>query len=116
MPRRWTVEKVRLRTKRPETVAPREIAAEYRGGRSPFKGTNKGDSMSAMPRRTSIDLTYIHAVAAFSGSASGTLATFLTGLFTRRRKDRAPPGARAATQSRELYMSRGQEPSRADVA
>src|SRR5258707_747558 len=112
MPRRWTVQKVRLRTKRPETVAPREIAAEYRGGRSPFKGTNKGDSMSAMPRRASMDLTYIHAVAAFSGSASGTLATVLTGLFTQRRKDPALRRSRATSQNQELYRSFVEEASR----
>jgi len=64
-----------------------------------------------------MDLTYIHAVAAFSGSASGTLATVLTGLFTQRRKDRALRRSRATSQNQELYRSFIGEASRlhADV-
>ncbi len=59
-----------------------------------------------------MDLTYIHAVAAFSGSASGTLATVLTGLFTRRRKDRALRRSWATSQCQELYRSFVEEASR----
>ena len=58
-----------------------------------------------------MDLTYIHAVAAFSGSASGTLATVLTGLFTQRRKDRALRRSRATSQCQELYRSFVEEAS-----
>jgi hypothetical protein len=58
-----------------------------------------------------MDLTYVHAVAAFSGSASGTVATVLTGLFTQRRKDRALR-AQAMSQRQELYKSFVEEASR----
>jgi hypothetical protein len=58
-----------------------------------------------------MDLTYIHAVAAFSGSASGTLATVLTGLFTQRREDRALRRSRATSQCQELYRSFVEEAS-----
>jgi hypothetical protein len=59
-----------------------------------------------------MDLTYVHAVAAFSGSASGTLATVLTGLFTQRRKDRALRRSGAKSQHQELYRSFVEEASR----
>src|SRR5260370_42577078 len=59
-----------------------------------------------------MDLTYIPAVAAFSGSASGTLATVLTGLFTQRRKDRALRRSRATSQCQELHRSFVEEASR----
>ena len=59
-----------------------------------------------------MDLTYIHAVGAFSGSASGTLATVLTGLFTQRRKDRALRRSRATSQCQQLYRSFVEEASR----
>ena len=59
-----------------------------------------------------MDLTYVHALAAFSGSASGTLATVLTGLFTQSRQDRASRTSRAASQYQELYGSFVQEASR----
>jgi len=59
-----------------------------------------------------MDLTYIHAVAAFSGSASGTVATVLTGLFTQRRKDRALRRSQAMSQRQELYKSFVEEASR----
>jgi hypothetical protein len=59
-----------------------------------------------------MDVTFIHAVAAFSGSASGTLATVLTGLFTQRRKDRALRRSRVTSQGQELYRSFIEEASR----
>jgi len=59
-----------------------------------------------------MDLTYIHAVAAFSGSASGTVATVLTGLFTQRRKDRALRRSQAMSQRQDLYKSFVEEASR----
>jgi hypothetical protein len=59
-----------------------------------------------------MDLTYVHALAAFSGSASGTVATVLTGLFTQRRKDRALQRSRTASQHQELYGSFVAEASR----
>jgi hypothetical protein len=58
-----------------------------------------------------MDLTYIHAVAAISGSASGTLATVLTGLFTQRRKDLALRRSRATSQCQELYRTFVEEAS-----
>ena len=59
-----------------------------------------------------MDLTYVHAVAAFSGSASGTVATVLTSLFTQRRNDRALRRAQAMSQRQELYKSFVEEASR----
>ena len=59
-----------------------------------------------------MELTYVHAVAAFSGSASGTLATVLTGLFTQGRKDRALRRSQAISQRQELYKSFVEEASR----
>src|SRR4029450_7286759 len=59
-----------------------------------------------------MDLTYVHAVAAFSGSASGTLATVLASLFTQRRKDRALRRSQAMSQRQELYKSFVEEASR----
>lgn len=59
-----------------------------------------------------MDLTYVHAVAAFSGSASGTVATILTGLFTQRREDRALRRSQAMSQRQGLYKSFVEEASR----
>jgi hypothetical protein len=59
-----------------------------------------------------MDLTYVHAFAAFSGSASGTVATVLTGLFTQRRKDRALRRSQAMSQRQDLYKSFVEEASR----
>jgi hypothetical protein len=59
-----------------------------------------------------MDLTFVHALAAFSGSASGTLATVLTGLFAQRRKDRTLRTSRTASQHQELYGSFFEEASR----
>jgi hypothetical protein len=59
-----------------------------------------------------MDLTYVHAVAAFSGSASGTVATILTGLSNQRREDRALRRSHAMSQRQELYKSFVEEASR----
>ena len=58
-----------------------------------------------------MDLTYVHALAAFSGSASGTVATVLTGLFTQRRQDRALRKSQAISKRQELCKSFVEEAS-----
>jgi hypothetical protein len=50
-----------------------------------------------------MDLFYIPALASFSGSASGTLASILTNWVTQRRKDRVRHTLRATAQREELY-------------
>ncbi len=50
-----------------------------------------------------MDMFYIPALASFSGSASGTLASIVTGWVTQRRKDRVRHGLRATSQREELY-------------
>src|ERR1700724_2757611 len=52
-----------------------------------------------------MDMFYIPALASFSGSASGTLASILTNWVTQRRKDRVRHTLRAAFQREELYKS-----------
>ena len=52
-----------------------------------------------------MDMFYIPALASFSGSASGTLASIVTGWVTQRRKDRVRHGLRATSQREELYKS-----------
>jgi hypothetical protein len=59
-----------------------------------------------------MDLFYIPAIASFSGSASGTLASVLTGWITQRRRDRIQHTLRAASQREELYKSFIEEASR----
>jgi hypothetical protein len=59
-----------------------------------------------------MDLLYIPALASFSGSASGTLASIVTGWVTQRRKDRIRHSLRATSQREELYKSFIEEASR----
>ena len=59
-----------------------------------------------------MDLLYIPALASFSGSASGTLASIVTGWVTQRRKDRVHHRLRATSQREELYKSFIEEASR----
>ena len=62
-----------------------------------------------------MDMFYIPAIASFSGSASGTLASIVTGWVTQRRKDRvrrtlrARPSARSSTRA-SLKKHRGCTP------
>src|SRR4029453_3275397 len=55
---------------------------------------------------------YIPAIASFSGSASGTLASIVTGWVTQRRKDRIRHSLRATSQREELYRHFIEEASR----
>jgi hypothetical protein len=59
-----------------------------------------------------MDMFYIPALASFSGSASGTLASIVTGWVTQRRKDRVRHSLRATSQREELYTSFIEEASR----
>src|SRR5580704_1574951 len=59
-----------------------------------------------------MDMFYIPALASFSGSASGTLASIVTGWVTQRRKDRNRHSLRATSQREELYKNFIQEASR----
>ena len=52
-----------------------------------------------------MDMFYIPALASFSGSASGTLASIVTGWVTQRRKDRVRHTLRATSQREELYKN-----------
>lgn len=52
-----------------------------------------------------MDMIFIPALASFSGSASGTLASILANWVTQRRKDRVLHTLRAASQREELYKS-----------
>jgi hypothetical protein len=61
---------------------------------------------------TKMDMFYIPALASFSGSASGTLASIVTGWVTQRRKDRVRHSLRATSQREELYRSFIEEASR----
>ena len=58
-----------------------------------------------------MDMFYIPAIASFSGSASGTLASIVTGWVTQRRKDRVR-SLRATSQREELYKGFIEEASR----
>jgi hypothetical protein len=49
-----------------------------------------------------MDMFYIPALASFSGSASGTLASIVTNWVTQRRKDRFRHSLRATSQREEL--------------
>jgi hypothetical protein len=57
-------------------------------------------------------LSYIPAVAAFSGSATGALATILTGWFRQRRQHRVLLTSRTISKREELYKSFVEEASR----
>jgi hypothetical protein len=59
-----------------------------------------------------MDLLYIPALASFSGSASGTLASVITNWMTQRRRARARRTQRATAQREELYKSFIEEASR----
>jgi hypothetical protein len=59
-----------------------------------------------------MDMFYIPALASFSGSASGTLASIVTGWVTQRRKDRFDHGLRATSQREALYKGFIEEASR----
>src|SRR6476646_808012 len=59
-----------------------------------------------------MDMFYIPAIASFSGSASGTLASIITGWVTQRRKDRVRHSLRATSQREELYKNFIEEASR----
>jgi hypothetical protein len=52
-----------------------------------------------------MDLTYVPALATFGGSASGALATLVTGWFARRREDRVRRTSRASSKREKLYKS-----------
>ena len=59
-----------------------------------------------------MDLLYIPALASFSGSASGTLASVITRWVTQRRRARVHRTQRATSQREELYKSFIEEASR----
>jgi hypothetical protein len=59
-----------------------------------------------------MDMLYIPALASFSGSASGTLASIVTGWVTQRRKDRVRHTLRATSKREELYKNFIEEASR----
>jgi hypothetical protein len=59
-----------------------------------------------------MELFSIPALASFSGSASGTLASIVTGWVTQHRKDRFDRGVRARFQREALYKSFIEEASR----
>ena len=59
-----------------------------------------------------MDMFYIPALASFSGSASGTLASIVTGWVTQRRKDHVRHSLRATSQREELYKNFIEEASR----
>ena len=59
-----------------------------------------------------MDMFYIPALASFSGSASGTLASIVTGWVTQRRKDHVRHSLRATSQREELYKGFIEEASR----
>jgi hypothetical protein len=59
-----------------------------------------------------MDMLYIPALASFSGSASGTLASIVTGWLTQRRKERTRHTLRASSQREQLYTTFIEEASR----
>jgi hypothetical protein len=59
-----------------------------------------------------MDMLYVPALASFSGSASGTMASIVTGWVTQRRRDRARRSLRATSKREELYKSFIEEASR----
>jgi hypothetical protein len=59
-----------------------------------------------------MDMFYVPALASFSGSASGTLASIVTGWVTQRRKDSVRYTLRATSQREELCKNFIEEASR----
>jgi hypothetical protein len=59
-----------------------------------------------------MNLLYIPALASFSGSASGTIASIITGWVSQRRKDRDRHTLRSASKREELYRNFIEEASR----
>jgi hypothetical protein len=59
-----------------------------------------------------MEFAYVPAFAAFSGSASGALATVITGWMARRRKDRVRLTSRAIAHREKLYRAFIEEASR----
>jgi hypothetical protein len=59
-----------------------------------------------------MNMFYIPALASFSGSATGTLASIVTGWVTRRRRERVRHSMRATTRLEELYKNFIEEASR----
>jgi hypothetical protein len=59
-----------------------------------------------------MDMFYIPALASFSGSASGTLASIVTGWVTQRRRDRVRHSLRDTNRREELYKNFIEEASR----
>jgi hypothetical protein len=59
-----------------------------------------------------MDMFYIPGLASFSGSASGTLASIVTGWVNQRRKDRFDHSLRATSQREALYKGFIEEASR----
>ena len=56
------------------------------------------DAFDPQSERQQMDLFYIPALASFSGSASGTLASVVTGWVAQRRRDRARTTSRTISQ------------------
>src|ERR1700692_4894563 len=80
--------------------------------KAPARWPVKAETESGCSRRRKIDMFYIPPLAAFSGSASGTLASIVTGWVTQRRRDRARLTSRTISQREELYKSFIEEASR----
>ena len=59
-----------------------------------------------------MNLLYIPALASFSGSASGTIASIITGWVSQRRKDRDRHTLRSVSKREELYRNFIEEASR----
>ena len=59
-----------------------------------------------------MNMLYIPALASFSGSASGTLASIVTGWVTQRRRNRIRHSMRATSRREELYKNFIEEASR----
>jgi hypothetical protein len=77
-----------------------------------FPSVSEGPRERLKKWRRRMNMIYIPALASFSGSASGTLASILTNWVTQRRKDRVRHTLRAAFQREELYRSFIEEASR----
>jgi hypothetical protein len=59
-----------------------------------------------------MDVVYIPAIAAFSGSASGAISTAFTNWFNQRRRERLRRSSRAIAQREDLYKDFIEETSR----
>ena len=83
------------------------------GGRPNSRQTRqKCRAEPAIKGDNEMNMLYIPALASFSGSASGTIASIVIGLVTQRRKDRGRHTLRATSQREELYKSFIEEASR----